>query len=151
MVVAGHSYGGAIAIHLACRVPERVRALVLLDPALGMNPAQMLEIADLTVRYPDYTDAAEARSEKVHGAWAGVDTEVLDAEMDEHLVELEGGRVGWRYSVPAVVASWGELARARRVASRGPADGAGAGDAGAAAVPVTRLPGANSPPTSATD
>lgn len=111
VVVAGHSYGGAIAMHLARRVPERVRALVLLDPAIGMNPAQMLEIADLTVRYPDYTDAAEARSEKVHGAWAGVDTEVLDAEMAEHLVQLEGGRVGWRYSVPAVVASWGELAR----------------------------------------
>ncbi|MFF0816475.1 alpha/beta fold hydrolase [Rhodococcus sp. NPDC003318] len=111
VVLVGHSYGGAVALHLAARVPERVRALVLLDPAMGLDPARMLEIADLTVRYPDYTDAAEARSEKVHGAWADVADEVLDEEIAEHLIRLDNGRVGWRYAVPAVVASWGELAR----------------------------------------
>ncbi|MFD1813367.1 alpha/beta fold hydrolase [Rhodococcus gannanensis] len=110
-IVVGHSYGGAIAMHLAARVPEKVRALILLDPAMGLDPARMLEVADLTMRYPDYTDAAEARSEKVHGAWADVASDVLDEEMAEHLVDLENGRVGWRYAVPAVVASWGELAR----------------------------------------
>lgn len=111
VVLVGHSYGGAIAVHLAACAPERVRALLLLDPALGLDPARMLEIADLTLRYPDYTDAAEARSEKVHGAWADVAAEVLDEEMGEHLIDRDGGRVGWRYAVPAVVASWGELAR----------------------------------------
>ncbi len=111
VVLVGHSYGAAIAVHLAARVPERVRALLLLDPAMGLDPARMLEIADLTLRYPDYTDAAEARSEKVHGAWRDVAVDVLDEEMAEHLIEFEGGRVGWRYAVPAVVASWGELAR----------------------------------------
>ncbi|MGW6378211.1 alpha/beta fold hydrolase [Rhodococcus sp. NPDC055112] len=111
VVLVGHSYGGAIAVHLARRVQERVRGLVLLDPALGLDPAFMAEIADLTVRFPDYTDAAEARSEKVHGAWADVADDVLDAELAEHLIEREGGRVGWRMSIPAIVASWGELAR----------------------------------------
>lgn len=111
VIVVAHSYGGAIALHLAERAPETMRALVLLDPAMGLNPARMLEIADLTLRYPDYTDAAEARSEKVHGAWADVADDVLDEEMTEHLVDLENGRVGWRYAVPAVIASWGELAR----------------------------------------
>ncbi|TQF73672.1 alpha/beta fold hydrolase [Rhodococcus spelaei] len=111
VVLVGHSFGGTIALHLAARAPERVRALLLLDPAMALDPAKLLEIADLTVRYPDYTDAAEARSEKVHGAWADVPDEVLDAEIAEHLIQLEGGRVGWRYAVPAVVASWGELAR----------------------------------------
>ncbi len=38
-------------------------------------------------------------------------TEALDADLAEHLVELDNGRVGWRMSVPAVVASWGEMAR----------------------------------------
>ncbi|MFD4293069.1 alpha/beta hydrolase [Rhodococcus sp. NPDC058505] len=111
VVLVGHSYGGLIAVHLAARVPERVRGLLLLDPALGLDPARMLEVADLTIRYPDYTDAAEARSEKVHGAWAGVAADVLDEEMATHLIDLTGGRVGWRYAVPAVVAAWGELAR----------------------------------------
>ncbi len=71
----------------------------------------MSRIAGLVAAYPDYTDAAEARSEKLHGAWADVPTEALDADLAEHLVELDNGRVGWRMSVPAVVASWGEMAR----------------------------------------
>jgi pimeloyl-ACP methyl ester carboxylesterase len=39
-VVIGRSYGGAVAIDLALRYPERVRALVLLEgDALGLSPA----------------------------------------------------------------------------------------------------------------
>lgn len=111
VVVVGHSFGGALALHLAAAAPERVRALVLLDPAIGLPAERMLEIAELTVRYPDYTDAAEARSEKAHGDWSEVASELLDAELAEHLVETDSGRVIWRVCVPALAASWGELAR----------------------------------------
>jgi pimeloyl-ACP methyl ester carboxylesterase len=39
-VVIGRSYGGAVAIDLVLRYPERVRALVLLEgDALGLSPA----------------------------------------------------------------------------------------------------------------
>lgn len=39
-VVIGRSYGGAVAIDLALRYPDRVRALVLLEgDALGLSPA----------------------------------------------------------------------------------------------------------------
>ena len=39
-VVIGRSYGGEVAIDLALRYPDRVRALVLLEPgALGLSPA----------------------------------------------------------------------------------------------------------------
>lgn len=111
VLLVGHSYGGALALHLAARAPERVRGLVLLDPAIGLPAEWMREVADLTVRFPDYTDAAEARSEKINGSWREVPEEVLDGEIAEHLVLLDSGRVNWRLSTPAVVASWGELAR----------------------------------------
>jgi len=41
-VVIGRSYGGAVAIDLALRYPDRVRALVLLEgDALGLSPAAL--------------------------------------------------------------------------------------------------------------
>lgn len=110
-LVVAHSFGCAVALHLAVAAPERVRGLVLLDPAIALDAQWMREIADLTVASPDYTDAAEARSEKVHGSWGEVPTALLDAEMDEHLVTLANGRVNWRLSTPAIISAWGELAR----------------------------------------
>lgn len=111
VVVVGHSYGGALAVHLAKLHPELVRGLLLLDPAIELDAADLLEVAGLTAKYPDYTDAAEAKSEKVNGAWADVPTELLEAEVADHLIETADGRVAWRISTPAIVASWGELAR----------------------------------------
>lgn len=110
-VVVGHSFGGAVALHLAAAHPERVAALVLLDPAIGLDGGWMREIAEAMLASPDYPDAAEARAEKATGAWADVDPAVLDAELDEHLVALPGGRYGWRVSLPAMMSYWSELAR----------------------------------------
>ena len=36
---------------------------------------------------PDYTDRAEARSEKSNGSWGEVDADELDRELDEHLID----------------------------------------------------------------
>ena len=33
------------------------------------------------------------------------------AELDEHLIDLPGGRCGWRISIPAMMSYWSELAR----------------------------------------
>jgi lipase len=112
VVVVGHSFGGAVALHLAAAHPDRVAALVLLDPAIGLDGGWMREIADAVLASPDYPTAAEARAEKATGAWADVDPAVLDAELDEHLVALPAGRYGWRISLPAMVSYWSELARA---------------------------------------
>ena len=111
VVVVGHSFGGAIALQLAAAHPELVSGLVLLDPAVGLDGVWMAEIADAMLSSPDYTDRAEARSEKVNGSWADVDHAQLEAELDEHLIDLPGGRVGWRISVPAMISYWSELAR----------------------------------------
>ncbi|SPM32484.1 Lysophospholipase, alpha-beta hydrolase superfamily, partial [Mycobacterium rhizamassiliense] len=111
VLVVGHSFGGGLAMHLAAARPDRVAALLLLDPAVGLDGGWMREIAEAMFSSPDYPDPAEARAEKANGSWADVDSAVLDSELDEHLVELPGGRYGWRVSVPAMMSYWSELAR----------------------------------------
>jgi lipase len=111
VVVIGHSFGGAVALHLAAAHPDKVAALVLLDPAIGLDGTWMREVADAMLASPDYPDAAEARAEKAMGSWADVEPVVLDAELEEHLVALPGGRYGWRVSLPAMMSYWSELAR----------------------------------------
>jgi lipase len=111
VVVVAHSFGCAVALRLAATHPDRVAALVLLDPAVGLDGEWMGEIADAMYGSPDYTDAAEARNEKAFGSWADVAAAQLDAEIDEHLVELPNGRVGWRICIPAMMSYWSELTR----------------------------------------
>ena len=111
MVVVGHSFGGAIALKLAAVRPDLVASLVLLDPAVGLDGAWMANIADDMMASPYYLDRDEARTEKATGSWGDVDPIDLDAELDEHLVELPDGRFGWRISIPAMMSYWSELAR----------------------------------------
>lgn len=111
VVVVGHSFGGAVALNLAAARPDLVAALVLLDPAVGLDGGWMRDIADDMYASPDYTDRAEARSEKVNGSWGEVEPDELDRELDEHLIDQPGGRVGWRISIPAMLSYWSELAR----------------------------------------
>jgi pimeloyl-ACP methyl ester carboxylesterase len=74
-VVIGRSYGGAVAIELALRYPDRVRALVLLEgDALGLSPAGL-----------EWTKAIRARLRDV-AARKGVDA-VYEALIGEVLGE----------------------------------------------------------------
>jgi lipase len=111
VVVVGHSFGGALALALASARPDLVTGLLLLDPAVALDGSWMREVAEAMFSSPDYTDRAEAHAEKVNGSWSEVDSAVLEAELDEHLVELPNGRMGWRISVPAVLSYWSELTR----------------------------------------
>lgn len=111
VVVVGHSFGGALALALAAAHPDLVSALVLLDPAVGLDGEWMRQIADDMYASPDYTDRAEARAEKANGSWGEVEPVELDRELDEHLIDLPSGRVGWRISIPAMLSYWSELAR----------------------------------------
>jgi lipase len=115
VVVVGHSFGGAVALNLAAARPDLVAALVLLDPAVGLDGGWMRDIADEMFASPDYTDREEARADKANGSWGEVDPEELDRELDEHLVDLPGGRVGWRINIPAMLSYWSELARPIRL------------------------------------
>ncbi|WP_096285389.1 alpha/beta fold hydrolase [Mycobacterium ahvazicum] len=111
VLVVGHSFGGGLAMNLAANRPDLVSGLLLLDPAVGLDGNWTWQIAEAMFSSPDYPDPAEARQEKATGSWADVDPDVLDAELDEHLVQLPSGRYGWRVSVPAMMSYWSELAR----------------------------------------
>lgn len=137
VVVVGHSFGGAIALNLAAARPDLVSALVLLDPAVGLDGGWMRDIADDMFASPDYPDRAEARAEKVNGSWGEVDADELERELDEHLVDLPTGRVGWRISIPAMMSYWSELARPTALPAKG--------------IPTTLVRAARTDPPYATD
>ena len=108
--VVGHSFGGAIALHLARLAPHRVESLVLLDPALGLDAEHMLETAEGTRADESYPDLASARADRAQ-RWEGISGELVDAELVAHLV-ADGDRLRYRYCRSAAVAAWGEMARA---------------------------------------
>ena len=119
VLVVGHSFGCAVALHLAAQCPDLVSGLALLDPAVALDGQWMREIAEAMLASPDYTDRAEARTEKATGVWADVPAADLDEDLDEHLIALPNGRFGWRVCIPAMVSYWSELARDIAVPHRG--------------------------------
>lgn len=111
VLVAGHSFGGAVALTLAATRPDLVASLVLLDPAVALDGQWMSDIAEAMLSSPDYPDRDEARADKLSGSWVEVDRDELERELDEHLITLSNGRLGWRISVPAAMSYWSELTR----------------------------------------
>lgn len=107
--VIGHSYGGAIALHLAHLAPDRVERLVLLDPAIGLDAHDMLETAEDTRADESYPDLDAARADRAQ-RWAGIAPDLVDEELAAHLVP-DGDRWRYRYCRSAVLAAWGEMAR----------------------------------------
>lgn len=111
VLVVAHSFGGACALRLAEQRPDLVRGLILLDPAVALEPAWLHDIAVATLDSPDYPDAEEARLDKLATGWGAAEPGLLQAELDDHLVATREGRVGWRMSLPAVIGYWSQLAR----------------------------------------
>ncbi|SIS05270.1 alpha/beta fold hydrolase [Williamsia sterculiae] len=110
VIVVGHSFGGALGLHLAAREPDRVRSLVLLDPAIGIDPEMARTAADDTIDHWYYDSVADARADKLNGAWSEAGEAAVEAEIVEHLITDHRGRLGWRVSPAAVVTTFSELA-----------------------------------------
>lgn len=105
--VVGHSYGGTIGLALLARAPARVRSLVLLDPALLLDPVTADQHASGAIADQGFASVDDAIAWRRGGndAIAGaVDTEIAD-----HLTQGGDGRYRFRYHRPSVVAGWGEM------------------------------------------
>jgi lipase len=109
VVVFGHSFGGAVAVHLARAARDRVAKLVLLDPAIGLDPADMLAAAEQARADESYPDRAAAWADRA-ARWPGIPDELVDAELEAHLMP-DGERWRYRYCQSAVVSAWSEMAR----------------------------------------
>ncbi len=105
----GFSYGGRVAASVAARSPERVERLVLLDPALHLEPSDCLEQAleergDLSFETVD--EAIEDRgSSLLH-----TPREMLEEEMSQNLGRGEDGRLRYLYEPVAAIAIWSDMA-----------------------------------------
>lgn len=105
--VVGHSFGGVVAIYLARLAPRLVGRLVLLDPAVGVDPTEALELAEAAdVRHPSLADAETAQ----RNDWPTAVDDVISEELAANWVEVDGG---WRprYSPAAIATAWSEMCR----------------------------------------
>lgn len=105
--VLAHSFGAAVALHLMRLAPGRIERLVLLDPAVGINPTLALERSGTQARI--FMDPREAWEAQRHD-WPVATDEAVTEEVGEHLEQTESG---WRFRFqPAAVATaWSEMAR----------------------------------------
>lgn len=109
--VVAHSFGGHLALHLLATAPERVRKLVLLDPASLLDPARAEEGALSYARDPGWPTEEEARTEI--GSWFPNEGSQADLgpEIDHNLVHADDGRWRMRFSPVVVAAAYGEMCR----------------------------------------
>ncbi|MBP2325640.1 lipase [Kibdelosporangium banguiense] len=108
--VMGHSYGGAISVHLAAAAPERVERLVLVDPALGLDPVEGLQDAEEARQDKFFDDLAAARASQLD-RWPFASDEQLQDELDTNFVQGEDGRWRRNYVAAMAVTAWSEMSR----------------------------------------
>ena len=106
----GHSFGGRLVLELASLEPERIERAVLLDPAVQVTPREALEKAETERADRSFDTVDEAIRNRIETApLHSTPREVLEEEMDEHLVRSPDGRLRYRYCQSAVVAAWSEM------------------------------------------
>jgi lipase len=108
--VVGHSFGGRLGLELAARRPERVRRLVLLDPAVWVPPPVALERAERARRDESYASVEEAIETRL-AENTRADRLIATEEMPRHLHLGDDGRWRLRFARSAVVAAYGEMAK----------------------------------------
>ena len=109
----GHSFGGRLALEVAARHPRLVERLVLLDPAILLDSAIALHVAEearADRSYASFEEGIERRFEE-----SGLNTapkQLVADDLRGFLVANAGGRWRYLYSQAAVVAAYGEMTSA---------------------------------------
>jgi lipase len=107
----GFSYGGRLAAELALSDPGLVDRLVLLEPVLHLPPEDGLGAAERERHEETYATTEEAVTALATAIGFPTPGEYLEEEARQHLTEGNDGRLRFRYSPSAAVATWGEMTR----------------------------------------
>ena len=108
----GFSFGGRLIAELALVDPGLVESIALLDPALQLPPDFALQAADDERAEQTFAAADEAIEARLAtGTLISTPRAYLEDEMRQHLERAPDGRLRYRYSRPAAIAAWGEMAR----------------------------------------
>jgi lipase len=106
----GHSFGGRLTVEVTARRPELVERAVLLDPALWVPSDEAERAAQYELAkgpWASVEEALEARAQTVEHT----PRELLEEEMEQHLVEQPGGTWFYRYAKDAVATAYREMAK----------------------------------------
>lgn len=109
-VVVGHSFGGLLALHLAAAAPERVRGLVLLDPAAAIPEERAAREAAAVRRDDGWETLEEARAARA-ALRPPHSRDTVDEDLATFLERGPDGRLRFRFSREGVAAAWGEMTR----------------------------------------
>ena len=104
----GHSFGGRLLLELASAHPERIRRIVLLDPAIQVLPHVALSVAEGERRDAVYESPEDYADRRGDGPATRRELVLEDAELA--CERLPDGRLRRRSCQAAVVSIYGELA-----------------------------------------
>ncbi|MEX2613812.1 MAG: alpha/beta hydrolase [Gaiellaceae bacterium] len=110
-VLVGHSFGGRLAFELAALAPKLVPRLVLLDPAIHVLPHVALFAAENARKdraYVSFEEGIDRRYDESQLRRAP--RELIEEELQGHLVLDDDGLCRYRYCQSAVVTAYGEMA-----------------------------------------
>ncbi|MFC0547484.1 alpha/beta fold hydrolase [Kutzneria chonburiensis] len=108
--LVGHSYGGATAMHLTARAPERVEKLALLDPSTGLAPERCFEIA-VEECEPELWPSMDAARTDFAEMWSAMPAEAIELELSANFEQRPDGQWQRRYLPAMSVSAWSEMSR----------------------------------------
>jgi len=107
----GHSFGGRLAYEVAAREPSLVERLVLLDPAMLVDPGISLQLAERARSDRSYASFEEGLDRRFAESFLhDAARDLVADDLRGFLLADEDGRWRYRYSQAAVVAAYGEVA-----------------------------------------